>query len=188
MKRILFLLAALVLPMQDSQPTVVVPIQNASFEQGTAGWQFGPSSGITQSNGKTVAYAGYGGTFSQDLGISPMQLQKDQLGHVIDGVYTLKFSIANYFPPYPGYYEVKVSFGAQELCDASGWGTRNFSQISLVCPSPDYFIIDQALQPDGPAQGASNLKITFTGSGWLVLFKGDCSLPKCPISLTFTPD
>lgn len=209
MKRaaILFLFLVGSIGLCAQQPiSVSVPIQNHSFEPLSAlegypsgpcgvsgrtlpGWQFSSNSGVFQPNGscgiapppdgKTVAYAGYGGAFSQTLTTTPASLQEYKPGYSIDGVYVLKFSVANYFPVYPGYYEVKVSFGAQELCDASGWGTRNFAQISLVCPSPDYFIIDQALQPDGPAQGASNLKITFTGSGWLVLFDD--------VSLSFTP-
>lgn len=166
----------------DSKQTVVVPIQNPSFEQGAEGWKFGTNSGTMQSNGVPVAFAGYGGAFSQDLGVSPSQLQAmpNKPGYHVEGVYALKFSVASYFPSYPGYYEAKISFGTQELCETTGWGMRTSKEITLVCPSPGYLIVDKALPAGGPAQGSNNLAITFSVNGWTLLFDD--------VSLNFTPE
>lgn len=172
--------------MQSSPQTIPIAIQNPSF-QGTSGWQFGPDSGVMQSNGN--AYAGTGGSFSQDLGVNPATVQKPSAGwpYVTEGTYELKFSVANYFPNYPGYYEAKISFGTQELCETTGWGTRNFTEVTLICPSSGYLILDKSLPAGGLVQSQNNLVITFTvndgsvNGGWPILFKG-------PISLTFTPN
>lgn len=174
----LFILLLMMIPTQDSP--IIVPIENPSFEQG-AGWQFGPNTGAMQFNNLPVGYAGYGGAFSQTLAINPLTVQKPSPGwqYVTEGVYVLKFSVANYFPNYPGYYEAKISFGTQELCDTSGWGTRTFTEVTLACPSPGYLIVDKALPAGGPAQGSSDLAITFSAPGWTVLFD--------KVSLEFTP-
>lgn len=165
-------------PIQSGgQQAVVVPIKNPSFEQGTSGWQFGPSSGVTQSK----AYAGYGGSFSQNLGISPQAVQKPSPGwqYVTEGVYTLNFSVANYFPNYPGYYTAEIYFGTQELCETSGWGASHFSQVTLTCPSSGYIVIAKSLPSGGPVQGANDLVVKFSVSGWTVLFD--------KVSLEFIP-
>lgn len=159
-----------------------VLIQNPSFEQGVAGWQFGPGSGIAQSSIGPAAYAGYGSAFSQTLSIAPSELQQipNSPGYYTEGLYLLKFSVVNYFPSYPGYYTAEVSFGTQELGEASGWGTKSFQEIVLVCPSPAYIVFDQALLDGGPVQGSEKLKLvisTPTG-GWTLLFN--------KFSLTFT--
>jgi hypothetical protein len=212
MKRaaILFLLLAGSIGLCAQQPvSVSVPIQSHSFEPLSAlegypsgpcgvsgrtlpGWQFSPNSGVFQPNGscgiapppdgKTVAYAGYGGTFSQTLTTTPASLQEYKPGYSIDGVYVLKFSVANYFPVYPGYYEAKVSFGTQELCDTSGWGARTFTQIAVVCPSPGYLVINHTLPESGPVQGTNNFVISFSTpvTGWTLLFDD--------VSLSFTPN
>jgi hypothetical protein len=211
MKRLLILFLLFALPVISTQQTIVVSVQNPSFEPTStlpgypadpcgvrgstiSGWQFSSGSGVFQPtnpnscgialppDGVTVAYAGNGGTFSQDLGISPSMVQKPSPGwqYVTEGTYVLKFSVANYFPSYPGYYAAKVSFGTQELCETSGWGTQAFTQITLVCPAPGYLVIDQALPDGGPVQGFSNLAITFSAPYWTVLFD--------KVSLEFTPD
>lgn len=174
MKKLLILAAIF---LTAGQQAVVVPIENASFES-YAGWKFGAGSRID--SGRAVA--GYGSVFSQDLGVSPSAIQalSNKPHYHAEGVYTLKFSVANYFPSYPGYYEAKISFGTQELCDASGWGTRTSTQITVVCPSPGYLLVDKALPAGGPAQGSSNLTITFSAPGWAVFFDD--------VSLSFTPD
>jgi hypothetical protein len=191
------------------QGAVIVPIQNPSFETvitppgypgsscginspTTSGWQFGPDTGVFQPDssnnpckvalppdGVTVAYAGIDGRFHQTLSTTPSDLQEFRPGYAKDGIYTLKFSVANFFNVYPGYYEAKISFGAQELCEASGWGTRDFRQVVLACPSPGYFVVDQQL-PYGPAQGHENLVITFHVVGWTLMFD--------KVSLNFTPN
>ena len=174
--------------MQAGGQAVVVPVQNSSFEQGSTAWQFGPSSGIMQKGGTPVAYAGYGGTFSQDLGISPRTVQKPSPGwpYGTEGVYVLTFSVANYFPSYPGYYSAEIDFGTQELCEASGWGTYHFSQVTLTCPCSNYIVLAKALPGGGPVQGSNDLVIHFTvndgsaNGGWPVLFED--------VSLTFTPN
>lgn len=205
--RYLLALFLLFTPIQDVPQSVIVPVQNPSFEpastlsgypadpcglRGTIpSWNFGPGSGVLQQNscgialppdGVTVAYAGYGSVFSQDLGVSPATIQAwpGKPSYHKEGIYVLKFSVANYFPSYPGYYEAKISFGTQELCETTGWGTRNFTQVTLVCPSPGYLIVDKALPGGGPVQGQQNLAITFSAQGWTVLFDD--------VSLTFTPE
>ena len=142
-------------------PTVSIPI-------GT-NWQFGPNTGITSSG----LYAGYGGSFSQALSTAPAQMQEYKPGYTVEGVYVLKFSTINNFPSYPGYYTAEVSFGTQELCETSGWGTKPLTEITLVCPSPGYLIVDKALPLGGPAQGQQNFKLTVTVQGWTLLFPTD---------------
>lgn len=168
----LFLFAAIF--MQAGGQPVSIPIENPSFES-YAGWKF--ESGGRIENG--VALAGYGSSFSQTLSTTPSALQEYRPGYTIDGFYVLKFSVANYFPSYPGYYAAKVSFGTQELCETSGWGTRASTQITLVCPSPGYLIVDKALPAGGPVQGQQNLAISFSAPGWTVLFDN--------VSMTWTP-
>lgn len=208
MKRILMATAVLLFPSQGGQRTVVVPIENQSFESASAlpsypadpcgvrgltvpAWNFNPDSGVFQPNscgialppeGKTVAYAGNGATFYQILSTKPAELQQlpdRPKGYLAEGAYTLKFSVANYFPSYPGYYEAKISFGTQELCETTGWGTRNFTKVTLTCPSPSYIIAAKSLPEGGPVQGSANLAISFTGKGWILLFD--------KVSLEFTP-
>jgi hypothetical protein len=173
---------------QTTALTVPVPIQNPSFEQGATGWQFENSSGVTQVAGKEVAYAGYGGTFSQELSTSPAEVQAlANPAYHSEGVYTLKFSVTNYFPTYPGLYNAEIDFGLQELCESYGWATGKFTQVTLTCPSSNYLIVDGPLPgTGGPVQGAEKFSIHFTvndgsaNGGWTVLFKD--------VSLTFTPN
>jgi len=133
------------------------------------------------SDGVTVAYAGYGGTFSQDLGVKPSDLEAVSR----DGIFVMNFSVANYFTVYPGYYEAKLSIGAQELCSTDGWATWHTTAVTFVCPSPGYLVYDKIF-PDGfaggpaPADHNAHLKISFVGYGWTVMFDD--------VSLTFTPN
>jgi len=209
MRRLLATSLCLLWMAQGGQQSVVVPIQNPSFETvlsppgypsdscglrgpSVSGWQIGAGSGVFQPtnlntcgialppDGATVAIAGYGSKFSQTLSTTPSQLQEYRPGYASDGVYTLKFSVANYFPTYPGYYEAKVSFGTQELCETSGWGARTFTQVTLVCPASAYIVIDKSLPGGGLVQGKSNLAVTFTAPGWTLLFDN--------VSLSFTPN
>lgn len=157
------------------------------------GWTFGAGSGIIQlfnpnpcgiplpPDGTTVAIAGYGSRFYQTLTVSPLIVQKPSPSwkYVTEGNYTLTISVANYFHSYPGYYTVEVDFGSQELCEATGWATGNFSQVSVVCPGPGYLVIDKALPNGGPVQGSQNFVINGYVQGWPVLFD--------KASLTFTP-
>lgn len=174
---ILFLLYATTGLLFSQQQSVVVP---------GSGWTLGPGSRID--NG--VLIAGYGSSFSQTLSVSPATVQAwpGRPGYHREGVYLLKFSAGNYFPSYPGYYTVVVSFGTQELCDASKWGMATSTEITIVCPSPGYLIVDKALPLGGPVQGEQPLAIKFTvndgsaNGGWPVLFPN----PE-KISLTFTP-
>lgn len=168
---------------------VVIPIANPSFEQGATGWEFAPSSGVAQVGGKNVAYAGYGGTFFQDLGISPAKIQQapgQQAGYYLEGIYTLKFSVWNFFPSYPGKYDAELYYGTQSLGEVYGWGTKNLQEVTVVFPSPGYMIAAKPL-PTGPiAQGSKNFTLHFTASdgtangGWTLLFKD--------VSLTFSPN
>lgn len=158
------------------------------------GWTFGAGSGVIQlfnpnpcgialpPDGATVAIAGYGSRFSQNLGISPLIVQKPSPGwkYVTEGNYTLNFSVANYFHNYPGYYTAEIDFGTQELCEASGWGTGNFSRVTLTCPGPGYLVIDKSLPNGGPVQGSQNFVVKFSVNGWTLLFDN--------MSFTFTPN
>jgi len=140
---------------------------------------------------------GYGAQSVQNLGVTPKSLQSAQLGACCtDGVYILKFSVQNNptGPKYPGYYEVEVDFGTQELCYGEGWGTADVSDVMLSCPGPQYLIGEQL--PGGgptgqipiPGQGNEPLVLTFTVPGsstgsawqsWPILFSN--------LSFTFTP-
>lgn len=171
--KLLTLIASLCCFLQSAPQTI--PIGNA--------WCFGPSSGLTQSS---MLYAGYGGTFSQTLTVSPAKLQEYYPGYFNEGVYVLKFSVANWFPAYPGYYTAEIDFGTQELCEASGWGTRTFTEVVLTCPAAGYIVADKSLPGGGPVQGAKDFVIHFAvndgspNGGWPVLFDN--------ISLTYTSE
>jgi len=167
---VLVLLASLLI-----QTPTVIPIGS--------NWHFGPSSGITSSG----LYAGYGGSFSQDLGISPRTVQAPSPGwqYGTEGTYTLTFSEVNYFPPYPGKYDVEITFGTQQLCEGYGWGTSRTQKVTVVCPSSNYMVLGKSLPGGGPEQGMNNLVLTVTvndgsaNGGWPVVFND--------FSLTFTP-
>ena len=190
MHKILFsALLAFALAQTGSQPTAV-PIQNPSFEQGAIGWQFGAGSTVTTApDGKPAAGAGYGSSFYQVLTTTPAQLQAlPPPSYYKEGVYALTFSVMNYFPTYPGAYEVEIDFGTQKLCESYGWGTIVAEQVTIICPGPGYLVIDQALPSGDRVQGSENFVLHFTvndggggNGGWPLLFKG-------PVSLTFTPN
>jgi hypothetical protein len=134
---------------------------------------------------KSYSFALQGGDPNsvQDLGVTPASLQEYPAGvypYAIDGVYELKFTVQNFYPVYPGYYEVKVSFGSQELCSIDGWAKAIASEVTLTCPSPKYLVAAGDTK-GGPPQGASNLVITAFPSmqGWRVLYN--------LTSFTFTP-
>jgi len=163
-----------------------------------SGWQFSNGASAfqpTQPNpcgirafplpdGSTVALAGaYTGTstISQDTGVKA----SDFFTMYGDGVYTMTFYVANYFNVYPGFYQAKLLIEEHELCATEGWGTPNWTQITLVCPAPSYSIVDQWVPPDPtpePSELNYHLIISFAAVGphaWPVLFDD--------ISLTFTP-
>jgi len=158
------------------------------------GWQNSAGSGIAQPNtpfpsgcwpwtvpdGKTVAYVGSGGVISQDLGVRPLDYQADpahpgQSGYAIDGTYTLKVSITNYFGVYPGPFEARLDFvgkpGTQNLCHPYFWVAQPFQEITAVCPSPRYLVVDQWLDIPGapPADPDAHIVLSFEGDGWPVL-------------------
>jgi hypothetical protein len=193
-------------------PPTVIPVQNPTFEEPVTfqssnscgawawripGWTAGTSTGIFQPanpalcgiavapDGAPVAYAGSGGTFSQTLTMSPADVQEYKPGYTVDGVYVLTFSVANYFPSYPGYFIAEVSFGTQELCKTSGWGTKVFTQMTVTCPGPGYIVVDKSLSDDGtsgPVQGTNKFVIQFTANGWPVMFHKTVSLTFAPAS------
>jgi hypothetical protein len=161
---------------------LLLPLQGGNAQQSDipirSAWQFGNSSG----QAGDILYAGYGGTFYQVLTTTPAQMQEYKPGYATAGIYELKFSVANYFQSYPGYYTAEVDFGTQELCETSGWGMPSFTEIILDCPAPSYIIVDNALASNGvssPVQGQSPIAIHFTVGGWTLLFNN--------VSLTFTP-
>jgi len=167
------------------------------------GWQNSSGAGLAQANsplpsgcwpwtapdGKTVAYVGYGSSFSQDTGVRPFDLQGDpshpgQFGYAVDGTYTLKFWVTNNFGVYPGPFEATVAFvgkpGTQKICQKYGWAAQPFQEITVICPSPRYLVVDQWLDIPGapPADPDAHIVISFEGDGWTVLLD--------KVSLTFT--
>jgi hypothetical protein len=119
----------------------------------------------------------------QDVGVTPASLQEYPAGvypYAIDGVYELKFTVQNFYPVYPGFYDVEITFGSQQLCEIYGWAKAIVSEITLTCPSPKYLVAAGDTK-GGPAQGTSNIVITFSPSmqGWRVLYQ--------VMSFTFTP-
>lgn len=129
---------------------------------------------------KTTAFElGYGQTHSEDLGISPAQIQEFKPGYVNEGFYQLNFEVQNILPSYPGYFEVEIDFGTQELGSADGWGVKAATQCAFTWPSPGYIVVDKELPNGGPVQGAQNLVLKFTVPGWQLQFNN--------VSLTFTP-
>ena len=129
---------------------------------------------------------GSGGSNVQTLVVTPDQLQNSvRPGYPTEGIYRLSFAVQNYFPNYPGYFTAKVSFGTQELCEASGWGKRNTADIAVICPSPGYLIVDERCDETTgnclpPPQGNQPLTLTFSVPGWQIMFDN--------VALSFTPD
>lgn len=118
-------------------------------------------------------------TLSRDTGVIASDLQAVSR----NGVYTLKFSVQNYFTVYPGYYEAKISLGQNhELCSTDGWATQNFTQVTLVCPSPGYIVFDQ-WPDDSPFDPNAHLVVSFSNNSvayWPLMFDN--------VSLSFTPE
>lgn len=131
---------------------------------------------------------GYGQSVTQDLGVSPEQLQAipTHLHYYYEGVYVLSFSVKDALGDYPGYYTAEIDFGSQELCEMSGWGKVLPAQVTLVCPASNYIAFARTLPGGGPPQGTSDLTVTWTvndGStdgGWPIVFDN--------VSLTYTPE
>lgn len=187
MKLLAITVALASLLMQGGGQPIVVPIQNPSFEEhGTPttsdgfqhcgqvyynipGWHFS-AGGVTQvatpktcdiatpPDGSSVANAGWGSTISQDVGPALHG----------DGVYTLKFYVADYFYWYMGTYKASLFLGPYEICSTSGYAMGDFTQVTLVCP-------DQRL-------GAGRLKIVFAGTNGFPVVFDDVS------PLLFTPE
>jgi hypothetical protein len=160
MHRLILAVLMLLTPWQSGEQAIQIPIPQPSFD------------------------IGYGSTISQNLKITPASLQEFAPGYTHDGVYLLTFSVANFFPSYPGYYKVEIDFGSQELCETAGWGAKTSVQVTVVCPGPGYIIVDHSLPGDnpgnpGPVQGTQNLELNGTVYGWQLLFTD--------VSLTFTP-
>lgn len=170
--------------------------QQVDFVIQPGDWALGAGSGLVPLPDGTMAVgAGYGSSFSRDLGISPAQIQTLPVGGCCTkGIYQMNFSVVNGEPGYPGYYTAEVYFGTQELCEASGWGMGaflwngaygSFYRNSFTCHSPAYLIWAKSLPGGGTAQGQSNLFVKFTvndgsfNGGWPLVFKD--------VSLTFTP-
>jgi len=53
----------------------------------------------------------------------------------VDGVYTLKVSVAAYDYWYGGGYLFSVSIGTLQLCSTSGVSMGDFTEVTLVCPN-----------------------------------------------------
>lgn len=156
-------------------PTIP-PILLSSFKLGAG------SKLDTAPDGSQVLNVGYGSIASVDLGITPAQLQAYPPGtppYAREGLYTLTFEAANFFPNYPGEYDIEIDFGTQKFAELYGWGQNLFTTVTMTCPSPAYLIIDQALPGGGPVQGAKDFTINIFNSSWPLMLKN--------LSLTFTP-
>jgi hypothetical protein len=201
------------LTLQAPTGPVAIRIQNASFEQlagvaypqadncGAAsdaippGWSvqgqvrsyqpFNPNPCLRSlpPDGSTVVLLfdelGNPATVYQDLGVTAADLQ----ALARDGLYVMTFYVANYNNTYPGYYEAKLSLGANELCSADGWATYKFKPVTLTCPSPGFVVYDQWPGWSGAAPFDPSahliLSISALDRGWPLM----ADLP----SLTFTP-
>lgn len=181
MKRLLlFLLCGVSLFAQgDGLVGVSIPI---------TAWVLGPGCQLAQAPNGEQAIQCSNGSFSADLGISPAALQvyAGNPNYFHDGNYFLQFSVSNSLVQYPGYFYVEISYGTQELCSFDGWGTLRFSQRTALCSNPRYLVNGNSLPGGGPAQGKSDLVMTFTTnteapaeSGWPLFIN--------KISLTFSP-
>lgn len=160
-------------------------------------WKLGAGTVLTTlPDGTKVVQAGYGSSFSVDLGITPVQVQKLPDGTYAKGIYTLSFLTVNGEPGYPGYFRWEIDFGTQELCDSGGWGMGaflwngvygSFYRESFTCHSPAYIVADQALPGGGLVQGNKNLILTVTvndgsfNGGWPLVFK-DAMLSFTPVN------
>ena len=126
---------------------------------------------------------GYGVPYIETLSLSPSQFQVPVVAGAIswntppygyEGVYTLTFDVQNFFPAYPGWYDVEIYFGTQKLCEVAGWGRRAVQTVSVPCGSPGYIIIDQTLGIDPGAisggsahvQSVEPFQITYSVPGW----------------------
>lgn len=148
------------------------------------------SCGVTNiSVPQTSFLLGGGGDNAQTLAVSPATVQAPSPGHqyVTEGEYRLKFTVLNQFASYPGFYDVEVRYGTQQLCEVYGWATRVPVDITLTCPANGYLVIDQAMPGGGPVQGAQPFVLDFSVAGpstgydaWGVAFSN--------VSFTFTPD
>lgn len=167
MKRLLILFA---LMLQAGGNSVNIPI--------TPNWQF---SGDAHAYGTNGCYIMPGAKCYQVLSKSPYDFQPQ--GTL--GFYTVTLFSANHFFNYPGYITARISFGTQELCDDSSWAEGLSTQVSFICTSPGYIIIDQTLPEDGgpatgPAQGKQPFTVTVSvRGGWQATFDH--------ASMTFTP-
>lgn len=161
---LLLLASAFLLAQEPTPQPIPILVLNPSFEQGTSGWQWSGSRPFEPAHfasptpnfpfppppdGSTVALAGYGSFFFQDIAIPARP----------SGIYALKFSVANYFYWYPGQYVASVSldsFYQKPLCSVSGHALGDFTEITLLCPVRD--------------QVATNLRMQFQANGWSSLF------------------
>lgn len=141
-----------------------------------SGWKFSAGSGPNGTNGCS---AGYVAKCTQDLGISPKTLQIYGGYHVTKGFYTVTFDVVSALGVYPPYYAIELDYGTQELCSGDGWGEEISTHIVWVCPSPGYLILDRQLPNQQPAQGASNLVLSFSVNYWKSLADN--------FTVTFTP-
>jgi hypothetical protein len=178
-KLLLALLFALPVRAQTS-----IPIQNPSFEQAPSHWnadscgpwfwqvpdwtitvlKSGFGAGVLRPanpnpcgislppDGITAAYLQYA-SISQDLGPAST-----------DGIYTLKFYVADRYYAYTAHYIASLTVGSTPLCSTSGYAMGDFEQITLVCPTHGF---------------VGDLTVTFTSDQEFQLLLDD-------ISLTFT--
>lgn len=174
MKRLLLLLLLpVVLFAQGETGYVSTPIPLTAFYLGAGTTTAQPSDAVAfgaQPPPEPAIVAGYGSTFSVDLGVAPITLQTDTNGQPLDGVYTFSFTMMDYFNSYPGYAQIEIDYGTQELCSAEVWGIRASYQVTLHCGSPGGIVHTQALPGGGPPQGTNHLVLHGSVPSWQMYF------------------
>jgi len=203
MKITALIIALFSLLFQGGGQSVVIPIQNPSFEQvsgtlptveqcGHWGWDGQGSFRIPGWTWTTTDPGGGTGVF-QPANPNPCSYELPPDGSIVayagggtvsqdvgmpqPGVYVLKFFVANRWYSYPGHYTAAVSIGTNQLCSTSGFGVGDFTEVTLVCPAPGYLTVDHGL---GFAPGHLIISMHSESVGWQLFFDD--------VSLTFTPN
>lgn len=143
--------------LQAGGNPVNIPIQNPSFTEGTTGWKCTAGSSVIQFNGAPMLDLGYGANCQQTIRVLQMPV----------GVYTLSFSVENFFYWYPGEYTASISLsGAYESpwCSTSFHPLGDSMQVSVACPVRDMYAQDLtiAIYDKGWQSLATNFALKFT--------------------------
>src|SRR2546430_4757087 len=135
------ILALFGLLLQGGGQPIAIPIKNPSFEQthvlygdqhcgpnfwAVVGWVWtGPVATLQPDSRNSCGIATpvpdgnkalliQNATVYQDLGVKFSDLQSPNGACCADGLYIMKFYVTDYFGPYSGYYEAKISLGTTD--------------------------------------------------------------------------